>query len=277
MDAHAQLDGLIQKLSNDTNSDSRELVPESVMHIAGQTGLQGWQIEARSLELGITPSRYRRNAQAMDATGQTQLLNSRVAVVGLGGLGGIAVETLARAGVGRIRAADHDSFEPSNLNRQALATMDTLSMTKAETARRRLSAINPSVAFEALAQQLTNESLDDFLRDADVVIDALGGLEMRLPLEQAAARNNIPMVSGALAGWTGYVAVVMPGQSGPAHFMGTDNAAEERLGCPVTTVNVISSIMIHECIRLLCTGKSPLSGRMLIVDLNTLTQEIVTI
>jgi len=272
-----QLAHLIRQFSEDLPTKGKTLPPKAIAQIAAETNLRGWQIESQALERGVMPLRYSRNAQSITITDQRKLLESSVAIVGLGGLGGITVETLARLGVGRIRAADHDSFEPGNLNRQALASMDTLGQPKAEVARQRIAEINPSVEFEAQTVRLDDETMTDFLTDADIVLDALGGLEMRRALEQAASKTNVPLVSGALAGWTGYIATIMPDNSGPAQIMGTNNAAEEKLGCLPMTVNYVSALMVNECVRLLCTGKSPVSGHMLLIDLATLTQELVLI
>ncbi len=102
-------------------------------------------------------------------------------------------------------------------------------------------------------------------------MDALGGLTSRLALQRAASDANIPLVTGALAGWTGYIAVVMPGESGPADFMGQNDAAEEQLGCPAPSVAFMASVMATETIRLLIDASSSLAGKILIIDLQTLS------
>ncbi|HET89732.1 MAG TPA: HesA/MoeB/ThiF family protein, partial [Chloroflexi bacterium] len=96
------------------------------------------EVELAALEEGVVPWRYVRNVGTMGVAGQSTLLHSTVAVVGLGGLGGYVVEALARAGVGRLMLIDGDRFEEHNLNRQILSSEARLGQAKADVARRRV-------------------------------------------------------------------------------------------------------------------------------------------
>ncbi|WP_319467264.1 ThiF family adenylyltransferase [uncultured Pseudodesulfovibrio sp.] len=247
-----------------------------VAEIAIRHHQSGHVVEAEALKMGIHPQRYLRNMNDISAASQVQLLESSVAQVGLGGLGGSLLEIFLRTGIGRIRGADGDVFEESNLNRQALSSPSNLGISKAHAARDRAQAINPSVDFAAQDTFLDDKSLPEFLNGCDIAIDALGGLDMRRSLQQAATDAGIPLVTGALAGWTGYVGVVMPGQTGPADIMGINNAAEEALGCPAAAVTCIASIMATETIKTL-TQASSLKGKMLIIDLKSLSFETIII
>jgi molybdopterin/thiamine biosynthesis adenylyltransferase len=247
-----------------------------VAKLAGKHGLPGHEIEALALSLDVTPARYLRNRQSVSREDQIHLLRANVAMVGLGGLGGSLLEQFLRLGIGRVRAADGDRFEASNLNRQALSTLDGLGRDKARAARLRADEINPSITLETHSEFLTDETLPGFLDGCALAVDALGGLTMRGHLQRAAAGADIPLVTGALAGWTGYVAVVMPGQIGPADLMGTDNGAEERLGCPAPAVNLVASLMALEVVNVL-TGAPTLAGRMLVTDLRSYTFETISL
>ncbi|QJB57983.1 ThiF family adenylyltransferase [Pseudodesulfovibrio sp. zrk46] len=249
----------------------------AVDEIAQQLNMPGHTVEAEALKRDIIPTRYLRNMDSITATDQIQLLESRIAQVGLGGLGGNLLEMFLRTGVGYIRGADGDTFEESNLNRQLLSMPDAIGIPKAEAAAKRAASLNSSTTFEGHNSFLTKDNLPDFLEGADVAIDALGGLEMRLALQQAAAQKNIPLVTGALAGWTGYVGVVLPGQVGPANIMGDDNGAEEKLGCPAPSVTFMASLMAAETVRLLTGSKSPLAGTIMVIDLKSLTFEKITL
>lgn len=237
--------------------------------------LPGHAIEAEALRLGTFPLRYLRNQQIITPDQQVGLLTSTIAQVGLGGLGGTLFELFLRTGIGTIRGADGDTFEESNLNRQALSTPEKLNIAKAEAAKQRASEINPSITIETKNEFLTEATLPDFVEGADLVIDALGGLDTRPALQKAAADAGIPLVTGALAGWTGYVSVVLPGQCGPADIMGTDNGAEEKLGCPAPAVSFFASLMATEAIKILTNQPTSLTSSMLIVDLQTLSFETV--
>ena len=172
-------------------------------------------IEAAALEAGVFPARYLRNMQSIPARDQIRLLNGSIAQIGLGGLGGTLLDLFLRAGVGRIRAADGDRFEESNLNRQALADLKTLSSSKADAARGKADAVNPSVDLEVRDAFLDPDAFPGFVRGCNLAVDALGGLTSRLALHEATAAEDIPLVTGALAGWTGYVAVVCPERPAP--------------------------------------------------------------
>lgn len=142
----------------------------------------------------------------MDQFSRTQLLlgkqameklkNARVAVFGLGGVGGYVVEALARSGVGEIELIDHDDISLTNLNRQILATQNTLGMPKAEAAAQRAKAINPHI--QAVARQVfyTPETAHqfDFTR-YDYVVDAIDTVTGKLMLIKAAKEANTPIIS----------------------------------------------------------------------------------
>lgn len=249
----------------------------SVADIANSHACAGWQVEVEALRNAIIPIRYLRNMDEISSSAQVRLLESTIAQVGLGGLGGSLLEIFLRTGIGRIRGADGDHFEESNLNRQALATPDVLNKPKADVAFERAQRINPSVEFTQCRDFLTEESLPAFLQDASVAIDALGGLKTRQALQQVASESGIPLVTGALAGWTGYVGVVMPGATGPADIMGSDNAAEEKLGCPAPAVNFIASLMAAETVKILSGTPASLAGKLLVIDLEDLTFETIVL
>lgn len=250
---------------------------EAISMLAQQNTIPGHVVERQALAKSIYPLRYLRNMQSITIKGQQRLLESTVAQVGLGGLGGNLLEQFLRMGIGTIHAADGDHFEESNLNRQELSTLNTLNQSKAYAAIKRAEKVNPSVEFSATEKFLTVNSLPDFLAGADIVIDALGGLKTRLHLQQSAAKAEVPLITGALAGWTGYVSVVMPGEIGPADIMGVNNEAEGILGCPAPSVMLIASLMAAETIKILTDTHPTLQGKMLVVDLASSTFETVTL
>jgi molybdopterin/thiamine biosynthesis adenylyltransferase len=251
--------------------------PDGIAQTASDTGLPGCDIEVLALELGIFPLRYIRNMDTVSIPDQIRLLRSRVAMVGLGGLGGTLFEHFLRIGIGHIKVADGDTFETTNLNRQALATTDTLGSPKVDLALGAATRINPSVDIETRKEFLTETTLPSFLEGCDLVIDALGGLSHRLALQQAASDAEIPLVTGAIAGWSGYVATVMPRHTGPAHIMGTHDGVEERLGCPAPAVGLVASLMAGEAVRLLSGSIPPTTGRMLVIDLERLTFDSIVL
>ncbi len=217
----------------------------------------GWtvrQLERQALRSGVMPERYVRNAHHLDCAQQLRLLEAHVLLVGLGGLGGYVLELLARMGVGTITGADGDAFVPSNLNRQLLSDESRLHVPKAQAAADRVAAINGAVTFIPLCEYLSGEHMRALCRGKTLVVDALGGLQHRLELQQAAAQAGVPMVTAAVGGLSGYVAVVMPGETGPAELLGTGGAAEDVLGTPAPVVACAAALQCAEVMRLI-TGK----------------------
>ena len=235
------------------------------------------RVELAALDLGIAPERYLRNFSTYSHAEQARLLRSRLALVGLGGLGGHLLELLARAGVGHIRAADGDEFAPTNLNRQLLCTRRSLGGYKAAAAAARVALVNPAVAFEPVAEFLDEALMAPFLDGADLALDALGGLKDRPALLRQAAKAGIPLVTAAVAGQAGYVATVLPGAAqGPADIFGAGGAAAENtLGTPAPAVTTAAALMAAEALNILCGRKPTLVGAMLVFDLETMSFERV--
>lgn len=241
-------------------------------------GLPMARVELTALELGIVPERYLRNFDTYSLAEQIRLLSSRVALVGLGGLGGHVLETLARAGVGYIRAADGDEFQPSNLNRQPLCTRRSICGYKAAAAAARVALVNPAVEFDPVAAFLDEELMGRFLDGAELAVDALGGLRDRPALLRQAAAAGIPLVTAAVAGQAGYVATVLPGAKGPADFFGEDApAAEHTLGTPAPAVALAAALMSAEALNVLAGRKPSLAGAMLVFDLEAMSFERVSL
>lgn len=245
--------------------------------LAGEFKLPMCEVHALSLDAGIVPERYLRNFDALTPPEQARLLRSKAMLCGLGGLGGNILETLARMGVGTIVAADGDAFEPSNLNRQLLAETATLGRSKAKAALARAHDINPNIECSAQPVFWDHDAMLDVLSGAQVAIDALGGLDDRPALAEAAAQAGVPLVTAAIAGNTGYVATVLPGETGPATLIGTGAAAEDTLGSPAPSVSVAANLQCAEAIRILARQRPVLAGKILLFDLNDMTFETISL
>lgn len=124
------------------------------------------------------------------------LHQKHVVVVGLGAVGGMCLESLVRSGVGNLRLVDFDTVGITNLNRQVLATYDTLGKLKTEVAKDRIQAINPSCTVEALPLFVQAETMESILEgQVDLVVDAIDSLNPKCALLQAAYERGIPVVS----------------------------------------------------------------------------------
>lgn len=125
-----------------------------------------------------------------------KLKNATVAVFGLGGVGGYVVEALARSGVGTLVLIDHDTISPTNLNRQILATHETIGCSKAETAKKRVLSINPEATVHAKQIMYLPETAEAFDFSAySYVVDAIDTVTGKLMLIQAAQEAKVPIIS----------------------------------------------------------------------------------
>ena len=235
------------------------IVEAALARLAADAGLSLREAQAIACGHEIWPERYVRNTSLFSATEQARLLRARVLLVGLGGLGGHLLDMLLRLGVGRITGADGDIFEESNLNRQLLATSATLGKAKAVAAAEHAALTNPAVEFTPVRAFLRGDDLLAALRGKDLVLDALGGLQDRKALHDAAATMCVPMISAGIAGFVGWLAVVRPGDPGPADFFGQGKGVEESLGNPAPTVAFAAALLGSEAAKFLA-GRTCASG-----------------
>jgi molybdopterin/thiamine biosynthesis adenylyltransferase len=238
------------------------------------------EVELAALEIGIVPWRYVRNLGTVGLEGQARLLRATVAVVGLGGLGGYVAEALARMGVGRLVLIDGDLFEEHNLNRQILSAEANLGTDKVQAARQRVAEINGAVEVIGHAVTLTRENLPRLLEGADVIVDALDRLPIRLTLQEGAQALGIPMVHGSIAGFLGQVMTIFPGDPGLRSLYGdTDELPEQgleaQLGTPAATPMAVAAWEAQEVVKVLLDHGELLRNRLLVMDMQSGTIEIL--
>jgi molybdopterin/thiamine biosynthesis adenylyltransferase len=243
---------------------------DQVNALALDRGLSRREAEVALLELGVLPRRYLRSYGTVGIEGQIALLQSCVAVIGLGGLGGYVAGGLARMGVGRQILVDGDVFLDHNLNRQMLSLESNLGHSKAEIAAEHVARVNAAVEVAFEARNATRESLPALLQDADVVVDALDRLPSRLMLQDVCEEAGVPMVHGAIAGWMGQVMSILPGDSGLRALYGEgpvpEQGAEAELGCPAASPMMVAALQVHEVVKILIGKGELLRNRMLFVD-----------
>jgi molybdopterin/thiamine biosynthesis adenylyltransferase len=241
-------------------------------HVAAveRFGLSHAEVEHSALALGLLPSRYQRNRNAISVEEQLTLFRSRVAVIGCGGLGGYVIEQLARLGVGAIVAIDPDHFEEHNLNRQLLATPGALGQPKVAAAAERVAEINPAVTLLAKHTAYEPKNGDTLLAGVNVVVDALDSIPTRLALAKTCANLGVPLIHGAIAGWYGQVTTQFPGDTmiESMYSRWTEGkGAESQLGNPAFTPAVIASIETAEVCKVLLRVGNTLRSRKLVVNL----------
>ena len=209
--------------------------------------------------------RYIRNLGALTEQECAQLRTKTVFVAGCGGLGGYLIEMLLRLGVGAIRAADGDVFEASNLNRQLLSSTHNLGRSKAAAAANRAAEVNPDVRFTAIPEFLTEENAAELIQGCDAVLDALDNIPARRILAHACAEAGIPLIHGAICGWTAQAAVIMPGDDLIDRIY-PEGASPSSKASLSFTPPFCAALQTALCTRLL-VGRPLEAGRFYIADL----------
>jgi len=208
------------------------------------------------------------------ARGQTRLLRARVLVVGAGGLGCPTALYLAAAGVGTITIVDPDRVELSNLQRQILHDNAHAGELKVDTARLRLRQLNPDVEVQSRAVRVDATNAGSLVAGHDVVVDGSDNFDARYAVNDACVGAGIPLVYGAVEGFTGQVAVFAPHTSRgrehgcyrclfPAPGRGPSCAEAGVLGA---VPGVIGLLQATETIKLLLGLEQSLIGRLLRYD-----------
>jgi hypothetical protein len=121
--------------------------------------------------------------------------NARVAIVGVGGTGGIASEQLVRGGVGNITLVDPDIFELTNINRQHFCTISTIGMKKVEAGKKRLLDVNPFVNIELFKEGINKDNAREIVSGVDIIIDASDNKSAHYPLHRLAKELKVPVIS----------------------------------------------------------------------------------
>lgn len=237
-------------------------------------GLPMTQVEADTDFL----ERYSRHLRLPDVglEGQCRLEAARVLVVGAGGLGSPAAYYLAAAGVGRLRMADDDVVDRSNLQRQILHTDARVGHPKVASAAATLGALNPRVQVEAVAERVTSANVDALLDGVDVVLDGADNFPARYLLNDACVRHAKPLVYGAVHRFEGQLAVFDAGRrrgASPCYRClfpeppppeAAPNCAEA--GVLGVLPGVIGLLQATETIKLLLGIGEPLDGRLVHFD-----------
>ncbi|MDO8885419.1 HesA/MoeB/ThiF family protein [Candidatus Oleimmundimicrobium sp.] len=265
------------KVSNGTLVNSISL--KEVQKIAISFNLYGYQVEIMALENETIPRRYLRNIGTINIKGQIKLLKSKVAVVGLGGLGGTVVELLARFGVGRILVIDGDIFEESNLNRQLLVTEENIGEEKTISSIKRVAKINSSVKVCPYQIKAGEKEFKKILKDSDVIVSALDTFSTRLALQKAAKELKIPLIHGAIAGFIGEISTIFPEDPGldliDSFFRKEERGVEVSLGIPVVTPVLVAALQAQEVVKILLKIGKPLRNRLLFLDCETSSIEMI--
>jgi adenylyltransferase/sulfurtransferase len=205
--------------------------------------------------------------------GQEKLSKSKVAIVGLGGLGTVSSLYLALAGVGNLRLIDQDTVEPHNLHRQVLYTPKDLGYPKAEVSAKRLMEINPFINVEPVPENINVDNVEKLLGGVDCVVDGLDNMRTRYLVNRTCAKLKIPYVFGAAIGVEGNLSVFAPPETPCLECVLPNISDDALLTCDVrgvlgATPGIIGTMEAMEAIKLLAGIGTPLKGKLMICDFN---------
>lgn len=156
-----------------------------------------WEIASRQMSI-VTRSE------------QQRFKDAKTTVIGCGGIGGETIEMLARMGIGELVLVDKDAYDLSNLNRQTLATIADLGLTKSDVAAEKVRLINPYVKVTTFNEHVDQTNIEKVIGDSDIVIDALDNVLTRVIVSRAAKEKGIPYIHGAIHGTLGQITVFLP-------------------------------------------------------------------
>ncbi len=260
-----------------------ELGYEDVVSLAG--GFTDWKRNGFPVQLqaGLDApqrARYSRHLLIPEVgeEGQLKLLDSKVLLIGAGGLGSPASLYLAAAGVGRIGIVDADVVDESNLQRQIVHSTESLGEPKVESAKRAVEALNPDVEVVPYKERLTSENIERILADGwDVIVDGADNFPTRYLVNDASVWHKIPVVHGSIYRFEGQVTVFKP-YEGPCYrcLFPTPPPPELAPSCAEGGVlgvlpGVIGSLQASEALKLALGIGEPLIGRLLLFDALTAT------
>jgi adenylyltransferase/sulfurtransferase len=214
--------------------------------------------------------------------GQRKLLASRALVVGCGALGSVIANTLARAGVGKLRLVDRDFLELNNLQRQVLYDEDdvTAGLPKAIAAKNRLERINSTIEIDAVVADVDHTNIKRLLDGVDCLIDGTDNFETRFLLNDGAVKSGIPWVYGGCIGAEGQSLTILPDQTPCLRCLmpeppppGTTPTCDSA-GILGTIIGVIASIEANEALKILSGHAEAISRTWTVLDLwdNTVRQ-----
>ncbi len=211
-------------------------------------------------------TRYNRQLKIPDfgEESQKKLIESHIAIVGIGGLGCASATYLTAAGVGRITIIDFDVVELSNLNRQVLYWEDEIGEKKVFVAQRKLSKLNPHAEIIAICDKVTEENISEFISGAQIVLDGLDNFSTRLVVNSACVRHRIPFIHGGVSRFRGLVTTILPGETACLACLYPEGSpGGEGLGVLGFIPAVIANLQALEAIKLLIGQGPALAGKVL--------------
>ncbi len=212
--------------------------------------------------------RYSRQIILFGEKGQEKLKSATVLVAGAGGLGSAALYYLVAAGIGKLIVIDDGLVELSNLQRQILYTIDDIGKPKVLVAAEKLRKLNPHVEIIPVNKRITKESLEEYIEDIDIVVDALDNWETRAVLDSVCYKNNIPYVHAGVEGFYGQITFIIPGKTPCLRCIFPMTKSGEKKVIPVvsTTPGILGVLEANEVIKFIVGVGEVLSNKLLVYN-----------
>lgn len=220
-------------------------------------------------------NRFEKNTGIMTMAEMEKIAQTRVLLVGLGGLGGFVASSLARLGVKSLVLVDYDRFSPSNLNRQLYASVDTLGKSKVDVLVGELKKINPDIEITAFLDSVYNLDASVYEK-VGLIIDAVDEIKTKLFLETISEKHHNPLLHGAVGGWYGQVGISLPGSSLLHDFYGiVSEGLEKTMGAPTFIPPIVANLMVAEMIKFVNRRPGVLTNKIMMVDTLNNVEKIV--
>lgn len=208
----------------------------------------------------------------MDMEGQQRLIDSRVLIIGLGGLGSPVLQYLAASGIGELVLVDHDVVELSNVQRQICHGTEDVGKTKVQSAIEEVLRINPNILVEGFEHKADDDFLQQHLNNIDLVVDCSDNFEVRYLINDACLASKTPWVSGAAVAMQGQVICFDPRLADqPCYRCLYPAAVEEQVNCSTSgilapVVGIIGALEALEAIKIITGIGKPIFGRLQTFD-----------
>ena len=230
-------------------------------------------LQGDNLQFMDASSRYNRQVilSEIGETGQYKLLKTKVLIIGAGGLGAAILPYLAAAGVGEIGIVDDDVVELSNLQRQVIYKSSSVGKYKVEEAKSMVTALNPDVKVNAVAEKLSGKNAIALFEKYDIIVDATDNLQIKYLINDACLITNKPMVYGSIFRFQGQVSVFNY-QNGPTYRCLYPDENSSSVNCTDAgvigiSVGIIGMLQANEVIKMILETGEILSGKILVYNI----------
>ena len=197
--------------------------------------------------------RYIKNFDSLNEFEQKIINQKTVLVIGIGGLGGFVLDSLARLGVKKIKLIDFDNFDITNLNRQLLSKENNINSSKVLEGKIYINSINSSIEVETFNYRFEECSFNTIFEDIDIVFDCCDNIITKFNIEEQCQIFNIPLIYGAVAGYFGQVSCILPNSPLLKKIYPKKNikGVENKTGNLCFVVSVVASLQINLFLKLI--------------------------